>query len=260
MKPAIRADGVWVRLDGQAILRGVSFEVQRGEFLTVVGANGAGKSTLLRVLDGLLLPSRGRVELAGRPVEAYTRRELARAVSFVPQMDTGPLPYEVRTFVEMGRYPHLGPWARPTGEDADAVDRALELTGTARLAGRQMSSLSGGELQLVLVAAALAQGGELLLLDEPTSFLDYRHQAEVVELLARLHADDGYTVLVASHDLNSAVAPCDAVLALKEGAVVFHGPPGEILAPERLRAIYDTEFELVPRDGGLPLVAPRRGG
>jgi len=254
----IKADGLSVTVEGADLLSDVSFSVAAGTSLAVVGPNGAGKTTLLRCLDGLLPVARGRVTLSGRPLESYSRRELAQVMSYVPQADARLIHFSVWSFVEMGRYPYLRGWEAPGPADAEAVSSALEMTETGHLARRSMNSLSSGERQRVLIAAALAQGGEVLLLDEPTSFLDYRHQVQVLEVLERLRRERGSTIVLVTHDLNSAVAEADAVLALKRGRVAYDGPPAELFTVEALRDIYDTEFLLVSRaEGQLPLVVPR---
>jgi iron complex transport system ATP-binding protein len=245
----------------EEILHEVSMAVGVGEFLTVIGPNGAGKSTLLRCLDGILEPSAGRVLIDDRRISDYGRRELARTVSYVPQPDAGPMDYIVRSFVEMGRYPHINAWAALSEADAAAVNDAMELTGVADLANRSMSSLSGGERQRASIAAALAQGGSILLLDEPTSFLDYRHQVQILDLLDRLHKENGLTIVAVTHDLNSTVASSDAVIALKTGRVVATGSPAELLDADSLAAIYDADFRLIAGGHrGLPLVLPARNG
>lgn len=257
----LRVEELGVRFGDSDVLSGVSLTVASGEFLTVIGPNGAGKSTLLRCIDGILEPSSGRILIGGREVGAFGRRELARTVSYVPQPDAGPLDHSVRSFVEMGRYPHLTAWGALTAADREAVDEAMQLTGLAALADRSMSSLSGGERQRASIAAALAQGGPLLLLDEPTSFLDYRHQVQILDLLDRLHGDESYTIVAVTHDLNSTVASSDAVVALKRGAIVFRGQPGEVLDAAVLGEIYDADFRLVGAGHrGLPLVLPARNG
>jgi iron complex transport system ATP-binding protein len=259
--PKVLVEDLSVRLGEAEILREVSFAVGRGEFLTVIGPNGAGKSTLLRCLDGILVPSRGRVVVDDRPIAEFGRRELARTVSYVPQPDAGPLDYSVRSFVEMGRFPHVSAWAALTTGDAEAVDGAMELTGVAELAERAMSSLSGGERQRASIAAALAQGGSILLLDEPTSFLDYRHQVQILDLLDQLHDESGLTIVAVTHDINSTVASSDSVLALKDGRVAATGKPVELLDTDALAAIYDTRFRLIEGGHrGLPLVLPARNG
>jgi len=259
--PAIAVESLELKLGGTIILDGVSFEVAHGEYLSVIGPNGAGKSTLLRALDGLLEPTRGRVVLGGTPLAALSRRQLARMISYVPQDDARHLPFTVGSFVDMGRYSHLRGWGALTADDLAAVRFALEVTETTPLHDRPISSLSGGERQRVMIAAALAQGGSILLLDEPTAFLDYRHQVQILDLLDRLRRTSGLTIVAVTHDLNSATAAGSAVLALRQGRVAFHGPPAEVVTESRLAHIYGTEFELVVSgQRALPLVLPRRQG
>ena len=258
---AVAVDRVSVRLGDAEVLREVSLSIRSGDFLTVIGPNGAGKSTLLRCLDGILEPALGQVLINGRPVAQFGRRELARTVSFVPQPEAGPLEYTVRAFVEMGRYPHTTTWAAFSASDREAVDEAMELTGVAALGERSLASLSGGERQRASIAAALAQGGEILLLDEPTSFLDFRHQVQILDLLDRLHSERGFTIVAVTHDLNSTVASSDLIVALKGGRVVFEGRPAELLDVAALRRIFDVEFRLAEGGHrGHPLVLPARNG
>lgn len=253
--------GLGVRLNGSRLLEDISFSLGAGELMTVVGPNGAGKTTLLRVMARLLKPTAGTIMLEGTSLETFDRRELARTVSYVPQTDLGGEDFTVRSFVEMGRYPYLGPWEPLGREDLDAVDRAMATTEVSHLKDRFLGTLSGGERQRTLIAAALAQGGRVLLLDEPTSYLDYRHQVQVLALLDHLHRDLGLTLIVVTHDLNETVGYSDSVLALKNGRVAFAGAPDGLLDADRLAAIYENKFELVERAGdGVPLVIPFRGG
>ena len=209
-----RLSGLAVRLNGATLLDDISFDIGESEFLTVVGPNGAGKTTLLRVLDRLIKPSAGKVTLKGQDLGRFDRRHLARTVSFVPQTDLGGTDFTVRAFVEMGRYPYLGPWEPLGAGDREAVEQALATTEIAHLGDRLLGTLSGGERQRTLIAAALAQGGRVLLLDEPTSYLDYRHQVQVLDLLDHLNRDLGYTLVVVTHDLNATVGCSDSVMAL----------------------------------------------
>jgi iron complex transport system ATP-binding protein len=257
--PAFNVRRLSVRFDGSTVLSEIDLAVDQGEFLSVIGPNGAGKSTLIRCLAGLITPAAGDIELLGRPLARYSRKALARAVSYVPQGEVRELPFSVRAFVEMGRYPHLGSWATLGPADHEAVALALDRTDTGHLARRSMGSLSGGERQRVLIAAALAQGGDILLLDEPTTFLDYRHQTGMLELLEGLNADQALTVVTVTHDLNWTVAASHSVLALRDGRTVFRGPAADVFDEERLEAIYASRFELVAAAGReTPLVLPTR--
>jgi iron complex transport system ATP-binding protein len=259
--PVLEVERLGVRMGGTPILEDVSITVAPGRFVAIIGANGAGKSTLIRCLDGLIEPATGSIRIRGRPLQRYSRRALARAVSYVPQSDVASTQFEVATFIEMGRYPHVGPWSALGSHDFEAVRQAMQHTETVHLADRTMSSLSGGERQRVLIAAALAQGGSILLLDEPTTFLDYRHQVQVVDLLDRLHREQGLTIVAATHDLNRMVVAADEVLALTAGRAAFHGPAGDVFDTDTLEAIYATRFDLVPTPHQpLPLVVPARNG
>ncbi len=260
-EPILEIEGLTVRIDGTKILDDVSLTIGAGELLSIIGPNGADKSTLIRCLDGLVTPDRGLVRVMGRPLGSYTRRELARIISYVPQTGAPSFQFTVRTFVEMGRYPHLGSWAALGIEDVAAVRAALAMTETDHLVDRSMASLSGGERQRVFVAAALAQGGSVLLLDEPTTYLDYRHQVQIVDLLERLHREQRMTIIAATHDLNRTVPVSDTVLALREGRVVLYGPAERVFDCDRLATIYGTEFRLVPAGAGSPpLVVPAVNG
>jgi len=247
-----------VRVGRKDILRDVSFSVRRGQYLTVIGPNGAGKTTLLKCLDRIVGRWAGRIEVCGRALEDYRQRDLARLLSYVPQADGRGLPFTAEQFVLMGRYPYLSPFASITRHDRQVVQEVLQRTRTAEFAGRMLQTLSGGERQRVYIAAALAQQSEILLLEEPTTFLDYRHQAEIRELLAAVNRRSGVTIVAVTHDVNPAVLESDQVVALREGAVVFCGPPCELMRPDVLREIYGTEFLLVEHPHTrLPMVVPR---
>ena len=244
-------------IGGKPILRDVTFSVLRGEYLAIVGPNGAGKSTLLKCIDRILPGGSGQIEIGARPLESYRQKELARLVSYVPQADGRLFPFTVEQFVLMGRYPYLSPFSSVRREDRDVVRRMMELTGTVEFADRQLNTLSGGERQKVLIAAALTQEAEVLLLDEPTTFLDYRHQAEIHALLCRVHQESGVTIVAVTHDVNHAAAVADRILALRAGSVVFCGEPGELMRPAVLQGIYGTPLVLVDHPlTGLPMIVP----
>ena len=241
----------------EEILREVSFSVTAGEYLSIVGPNGAGKTTLLRCLDRILTGGTGRIDIFGRRLSDYRQRELARLVGYVPQADGRLFPFTVEEFVLMGRYPHLSPFSSISKEDRRIATEAMQWTDTQQFADRQLGTLSGGERQQVYIAAALAQGAKILLLDEPTTFLDYRHQAEVQQLLARANRESGLTIVAVTHDVNQAVLHSDRVVALCHGNVVFHGTPTEIMRAEVLERIYGTPFTLVNHPTvNLPVIVP----
>ncbi len=244
--PLLSVENLSVRSGATDLLRDLSFGITHGERLFVVGPNGAGKSTLLKTLIRALRPDGGRIRIGGRDLRRLSQPALARMVAYVPQAAGLPLPFTVRDFVLMGRFA----WQRLFGSsgesDRRAADRALALTGMSAFADRTLGTLSGGELQKVLIAGALAQEAKLLLLDEPTTFLDPRYREEVRRLLAGLHREGGVALLTVTHDLGALAIQGGSVLALREGASVYHGPAEDFLTPDRLRRVYGTEFVLAP--------------
>jgi iron complex transport system ATP-binding protein len=245
---------------------GVDLEVGRGELHGVLGPNGSGKSTLLRLLLGAREPDGGSVRFAGRPLDAWGRRELARRVGVVPQEEQAAFPLSVREMVGMGRYPHLGSWRSEGPGDRRAVEGAMERCDLEGLADRPVSTLSGGERQLARVARALAQEPEALVLDEPTVSLDIRHEMEIFRLLRRL-ADDGVAVLLVTHNLNAAARVADRLLLLDGGRAAATGAPREVLTRETVERVYGWPVEVTRHpgpgpDAGAPQVVPlsRPGG
>lgn len=231
----------------------VSLDVARGELVGILGPNGSGKTTLLKMLSGPLTPTAGSIHLDGRPLSAWPRRALARHVALVPQETHAPFDFTVLDIVLMGRFPHLGAFALEGPADLAIAREALESTGTAEFEARSFSTLSGGEKQRVVIASALAQTPELLLLDEPTASLDIGHQFEMQVLLRRLNRDRGVTMVLSSHDLNFAAALCRQLILLRNGRVVAQGSTGEVLTPETVKALYGVEADVQrhPRTGHL---------
>jgi iron complex transport system ATP-binding protein len=256
LPPAIDVRGFSFAIERKPILRDVSFSVTAGEYLSIVGPNGAGKTTLLKCLDRIYAGGTGQIAVFGRPLADYGQKQLARRLSYVPQAGGHVFPFTVEQFVLMGRYPYLSPFTSISRDDRRAVREALEVTGTAKFADRLVETLSGGERQKVYIAAALAQGSDVLLLDEPTTFLDYRHQVEIRDLLARVNAS-GTTIVAVTHDVNRAALDSHRIVAICRGSVVFCGTPQELMQPGVLRRIYGTELLLVDHPGtGLPVIVP----
>ena len=224
---------------------------------------GAGKTTLIKCLDALLdgaagAIKSGTIEIEGRAIADYSRKELARLVSYVPQADGHVAPFNVEQFITMARYPHLSPFSPVDGYNLDVVRETMERTDTARFARRSLESLSGGERQRVFIAAAIAQGAKIILLDEPTTFLDYRHQDDVRLLLAQTARAGDLTMVSVTHDVNRAALESDRIVALCEGRVTFSGKPWEIMRPEVLQRIYGTQFLMVDHpQTGLPVIVPQ---
>ncbi len=236
-------------------LQAVSFDVRRGEFLGVIGPNGSGKTTLIRVLDGILAPERGVVSVHDTAIRGMKRRDIARVIAVVPQESPMVFPFRVIEVVMMGRSPHLGMLRFEGESDLRIVEKAMEMTDTTPLADRSMNGLSGGERQRVLIARALAQEPEVILLDEPTAFLDIRHQVELFDLMKALNRERELTVLAVTHDINLAASYCDRVLLLKEGNIHRMGTPGEVVTETNIRTVYETDV-LVDANplSGLPRV------
>jgi iron complex transport system ATP-binding protein len=229
----------------------ITFRLEGGEFLGIVGPNSAGKSTLLRLLSKVVVPAQGRIQVAGRDLTATSRLQLARQVAVVPQEFQVAFPFRVAEVVLMGRFPHAmgGAWAGP--RDQAVARAALEATDLAALAGRRLDELSGGERQLVSIARALAQEAPILLLDEPTAHLDLRHQVAVLDVLLAHHRRvRGVTILI-SHDLNLAAEHCDRILLLAGGRILALGRPEEVITPELLEGAYGCPVAVSadPRSG-----------
>jgi iron complex transport system ATP-binding protein len=220
------------------VLDGISFVVEEGEILGVIGPNSAGKTTLLKLLSRVLVPEAGTIRLLGHDLQAFTRRETARAVAVVPQEFHMAFPFTVEQVVAMGRYPYARGIGFDTSEDRRAAEQALKETGTAHLAGKYLDQLSGGEKQRVILARALAQEPRLLLLDEPMAHLDFNHQMEILRLLKRLKAERGLTIILVSHDLNAATGCADRLLLLKGGGILAAGRPEEVMRSEILERAY----------------------
>jgi iron complex transport system ATP-binding protein len=212
--------------------------VAPGELVALLGPNGSGKTTLLRMAVGLLAAGSGSVEVDGRPVAAWSRREIAQRIAILPQLPTVPDGFRVEELVEMGRAPHARSRFGATIEDASAVERALLDADAMDMVGRPVDELSGGERQRVLVAMALAQEPQLLLLDEPTLHLDLAHQVSLLTAIRRLRARRGLTVLAVLHDLNLAAAFAPRIAVLHEGALAADGDPARVLTPELVERVF----------------------
>jgi len=245
--PVLNADHVSFRYGSDPVVDDVSLTLHAGEMLGVIGPNGSGKSTLLRLLSGVLQPESGRVGLFSRGLESYSRRELARQVAVVPQETLVELPFSVTEVVLMGRSPHLGAFAFEGDRDLEVARQVMQRTGVEHLAGRSIHELSGGERQRVILARALAQEAQVLLLDEPAAFLDIRHGVELYDLLSDL-LDEGKSVLTVLHDLNLAAMYCDRVGLLNRGRLVQIGPPGEVITYANITATYETEVYVDTND------------
>jgi iron complex transport system ATP-binding protein len=219
----------------------VSLAVNTGEVFGLLGPNGSGKSTLVRLMSGVIKPRTGQVVFAGQALPTYGREALARQIAVVPQEPRLELPFSVLEVVLMGRSPYLKRFGFEQAHDLAIAQQAMEHTGVSALAHREIHELSGGERQRVILARALAQEPQLLLLDEPTAFLDIKHQVEVYDLLKRLSCQRRLTVVAILHDLNLAALYCDRLALLKAGKVFSYGTPEQVLTYSNIKAVYDTE-------------------
>ena len=222
----------------------VSVTVERGSLTGLLGPNGCGKTTLLNLLSGVLQPAHGQVSLNGIPLAGRSRRDIARHLAVVPQETHPAFDYTVMEMVLMGRHPHLGTFELEGPSDLALARDALAATGTDHLAGRAYMTLSGGEKQRVVIASALTQSPEVLLLDEPTASLDLGYQLEVAALLRRLNRDRGVTMVLATHDLNLAASLCDRLILMRDGRVVAQGATRNALTAASIRRIYDVDADV----------------
>ncbi|MBE1489326.1 ABC transporter ATP-binding protein [Plantactinospora soyae] len=253
----LRAEGLTLGYDDRTVVANLDVSVLDGRITAIVGANACGKSTLLRGLARLLPARGGAVYLDDRAVADLRTLDVAKVLGLLPQTPVAPDGITVADLVSRGRYPHQGWFRRWTDRDHDAVTRALDATGTADLIDRPIRDLSGGQRQRVWVAMALAQETDLLLLDEPTTYLDINHQVELLRLLRKLNAESGKTIVVVLHDLNLACRFCDHVIAMSDGAIVAEGAPTDVVSAELVEKVFGLSCLVVPDPvAGTPMVVP----
>lgn len=250
----IRIENFSFRINGKLILDDISLKVQEGEFTAVIGPNGAGKSTLLRCIDRIWRGGEGDIYVYGKELKDYSQRELAKIVSYVPQMDVTMYPYTVEEFVLMGLYPYLNPFASISRKHWQNVEWALEKVKMSEFSQRSMDSLSGGERQKIFIATSLIQGAKILLLDEPTTFLDPNHQEEIYSILRSLNKESDVAMMMVTHDINHAVLVSSRVIGLSGGQKVYDGDASGVMNNDILFKLYRKEFLLVPHPKGGQLI------
>ncbi|WP_333826620.1 ABC transporter ATP-binding protein [Pararhodobacter sp.] len=254
----LQVQGATLAYDRRVVSRDLSVAIPDGSFTAIVGPNACGKSTLLRALARILPPKAGSVSLDGMSLDRIPARELARAIGLLPQNPLAPEGITVEDLVARGRYPHQSLLRQWTRADAAAVARALHATRIESLCGRRVSDLSGGQRQRVWIAMVLAQETPILLLDEPTTWLDIAHQVEVMELLARQVRDEGRTIVAVLHELNHAFRYATHVVAMRDGRVVAQGAPRDIVTAGLIETLYDLPCVIAPDPlTGTPMVIPR---
>ncbi len=241
----------------RVVVDGLDLGIEAGTVTTIIGPNGCGKSTLLRALGRLLKPSGGEVLLDGKRIDRMPSKEVAKVLGVLPQAPSAPEGLTVADLVARGRHPHQTWYRQWSSDDESAVGEALAMTGLLDLGDRPLDELSGGQRQRAWISMALAQGTDLLLLDEPTTFLDLAHQIEVLELVRRLHGELGRTVVMVLHDLNLAARYADRLVAMRDGKVVAAGPPAEVLTEALLAEVFELDAKVIEDPvAGTPLVIP----
>ncbi|UFU08224.1 ABC transporter ATP-binding protein [Ruania halotolerans] len=253
----LRAECLTLAYDGTAVVSELDLDVPSGQVTVIVGANGCGKSTLLRGVARLLRPTGGVVTMDGRAVHELPAKRLATVLGILPQAPIAPEGITVADLVGRGRYPHQG-WFRPwSGGDDDVVAQALRVTSTLDLAERRVDTLSGGQRQRVWIAMALAQDPDVLLLDEPTTYLDLAHQVDVLDLVHALNSERGTTVVMVLHDLNMAARYADHLVVMRAGGVLISGPPAEVVTEDVVRDAFGVQSQVVADPVcGAPMVVP----
>ena len=243
---------------GQDVLRGVSFTATAGKLLGILGPNGSGKTTLLRCMLRQLKIGGGKLLLDGKDIRRYSVRQLARLLAYVPQIPMSAFAFNVQELVLMGRFAHSGALGLAGEEDLAVARLAMQMTATLPFASRTLEELSGGEAQCVMIARALAQQPSVMLLDEPTSHLDLKNQLMIHKMMQRLAHDWGMAVICVSHEINQAAHFADELLLMRQGQVIAHGPPREVIRRETLQQVYDVQIELIQAPGDdVPLVRAR---
>ncbi|MFF2633675.1 ABC transporter ATP-binding protein [Microbacterium sp. NPDC058021] len=254
----LAAEALTLAYGDRVVIEGLDIEIPPGKITAIVGANGCGKSTLLRALARLVAPRSGQVLLDGQSLRGRPTKEIARTLGLLPQSPTAPEGIAVADLVGRGRHPHQKLLARWSERDYAVVAQALADTGIADLADRAVDELSGGQRQRVWIAMALAQETDVLLLDEPTTFLDVAHQIEVLDLLTDLNRDRGTTIVMVLHDINLAARYADHVFAVRSGRIVASGAPSEVITDTLIRDVFDLDSVVVPDPvSGAPIVLPR---
>ena len=257
----IEVEGLMIEAEGRRILDGVSFRLEAGGLYGIIGPNGAGKSTLLAAISGVRRFDAGSVRLFGRPVGAWPRRALARRLAVLQQEALPRTAFTVREVVLMGRYPYQNWFGGSDGYGEALVDRVIETLGLSAHAHRRLDALSGGERQRVALAKAMAQDPELLLLDEPTTYLDIGYQIHLLDLVRDWQRAGDRTVVAVLHDLNLAAQYCDLLLVLSEGRLVAEGSPSDVLTPETIRRVFGVEPVVLPHPAsGVPQMLLQPGG
>ena len=249
MEPLLELQGLTIDFSGLRALSNITFNSNAGEVCAVIGPNGAGKSTLLKIMGGILKPDSGCIKFKGSETRHISKKIFAQSVSWIPQGNPMVFPFKVSEVVLMGRHPHLSALSFESHEDFNISQRAMKTTMTSEFSERFFNEISEGEKQRVMIASALAQNPELMLLDEPTSALDLKYQIEIMNILKDLNTNHKMTLIVAMHDLNLASRFCNRIILINEGKVVSDGTPLQVLKKDILEQVYGIELDLDFKNG-----------
>jgi iron complex transport system ATP-binding protein len=252
--PIMRAEELAVSFDEKVVLKKLTVAIEEGKIISILGPNGSGKSTLLKVLSRNIKPDTGIVYLEEKNLAQLSGKMIAQQMAVLPQSPQAPSDLTVRDLVEFGRFPHQSWWQGKSEQDENCVSWALTQTGLAQMADRVVSTLSGGERQRVWIAMALAQKPEIVLLDEPTTYLDICHQLEIMDLLAAFNQEHNLTVVMVLHDINHAARYSDYVVVLQQGQIFAAGKPEEVITEHTLREVFRVESEITFDKAGKPMV------
>lgn len=255
MSAIIKAQNICVSINDKEIVHNLSLEIPEGKVTAIIGPNGCGKSTTLKALSRIL-PYKGSVTFKGNEMSVLSQREFAKSLAILTQSPQAPSDLTVNDLVEMGRFPHRGFLGRGGKDDKEHVEWALEQTGVTAMRNRLLNTLSGGERQRAWIAMALAQRPEVLLLDEPTTYLDICHQLEIMQLIGRLNQELGLTVVMVVHDLNHAIMYADHVVVVKEGKLVTSGAPREIITADLLAEVFKVKADEFTLSNDLRALVP----
>jgi iron complex transport system ATP-binding protein len=251
-----KIEKLFFSISAKPILNDINFEIETGDYLTIIGPNGAGKTTLLKCLMGINGLESGEILFHGNALSQIKQKDLAKNVAYVPQNDGRSLPFSVKEFIMLARYPHLSPFSSYSKNDMEIVAESLEVVGIQRLRNRRLSTLSGGERQMVLIASALAQQTEVILFDEPTAFLDPKYEEAIYTIMEKIHKN-GKTVVMVTHDLNGAILHSTRLLIIKEGQLVYNGNPQDIVSGDILSSVYEKPFLFMKHpQNGKSIIVP----
>lgn len=245
------AENISFTYETSLVFKDLSVSVQKQDFIGLIGPNGSGKSTLLKIMGGVLKADSGSILFKNSSVSKINKKLFAQSVSWVPQEHPMVFPFKVSEIIMMGRHPYLSAFSFESKEDYDITRRAMETTMTSQFADRYFNEISGGEKQRVMIASALAQNPEMMLLDEPTSALDLKYQIQILNILKNLNANHDMTLVIAMHDLNLASQFCNRLILLNEGKIVRDGTPEQVLEKNVLEQVYGIDIDLSIRDGHI---------